>query len=432
MEVHQLDYDHRGRRSFWDIEDRRADEIIKEHKQRHEEERRTHPDVFDDLLKDLFKKQNSSTASLDHPESPSRDQLIQMDRMTQSTQSAWSETSKESMVVDRAKKFCQEGGHKLLYLVKFGSHLYGTDTEDSDLDIYGVFVPSVESLALQRSPKALQMSSGDKDGKNTKDDFDLTLYSLQYWLLNKVRTMEINALDLLFSSSNEACVIFKDPAMDAIFDNKDRLLTFGETDNLAYVRYAHRQSKKYGLKGTMVGVLKRISEYLDTIRLEDYPRLVDVAPNIIQVLGGPSDRVHSESKDGLDFLVVNGKMHQHTTSIIEFKTRIKHDYERYGARARQAERNEGIDWKACSHALRAVYQMSELFGTGDIKFPLSRNRDTLLRVKKGAVSWEAVEDMILSGIESLETIPRSPKLSTYKYDKTFVEKTILDLTLGAR
>ena len=38
----------------------------------------------------------------------------------------------------------------LLYLTQYGSHLYGTNTENSDLDYRGIFIPKIRDLVLKR------------------------------------------------------------------------------------------------------------------------------------------------------------------------------------------------------------------------------------------------------------------------------------------
>ena len=42
----------------------------------------------------------------------------------------------------------------LIVKMKFGSHLYGTDTENSDVDYKGVFLPSKEDILLGRIQKS--------------------------------------------------------------------------------------------------------------------------------------------------------------------------------------------------------------------------------------------------------------------------------------
>lgn len=64
----------------------------------------------------------------------------------------------------------------------FGSHLYGTDTEESDKDYKGIFLPPFEDCVLNKIPKSLNKSTSGKDSKNTKDDIDEEIFSLQYFI----------------------------------------------------------------------------------------------------------------------------------------------------------------------------------------------------------------------------------------------------------
>ena len=41
--------------------------------------------------------------------------------------------------------------------------------------------------------------------------------------------------------------------------------------------------------------------------------------------------------------------------------------------AKKAAKNEGIDWKAVSHAVRCAYQMKSVYEIGDIRFPLKES-----------------------------------------------------------
>jgi predicted nucleotidyltransferase len=63
-----------------------------------------------------------------------------------------------------------------------GSSLHGAKLSNrSDTDIYGVFLePADRSLGLDRYEHFITSSSGDGE-KNTKDDVDITTYSLRMW-----------------------------------------------------------------------------------------------------------------------------------------------------------------------------------------------------------------------------------------------------------
>src|SRR6056297_3686368 len=86
--------------------------------------------------------------------------------------------------------------HKLIYLSEFGSSLYGTNSENSDIDYKGIFLPNKRELLLGKKMKSYTYSSGNDKGKNTKNDVDIQLWSLHYFieLLSKGET---GAIDLL-------------------------------------------------------------------------------------------------------------------------------------------------------------------------------------------------------------------------------------------
>lgn len=62
----------------------------------------------------------------------------------------------------------------------------------------------------------------------------------------------------------------------------------------------------------------------------------------------------------------------------------------YGRRAKQAERQDGVDWKALSHAVRVGQEAVELLSTGRLRFPLAAAQ-YLLAIKLGRVPYGAVE-----------------------------------------
>lgn len=139
---------------------------------------------------------------------------------------------------------------ELLYLVEFGSRLYGTDTPDSDYDYLGLYLPGINDLVCMRNSKSCQFSTGNDKSKNTKDDFDIQVWSLQYWLLDLVRKMDTVALDLFFSPSNEQAVLFKSDIIDSTYRLPNHFIESAQVSNSAYIRYAMSQARRYGIKGT--------------------------------------------------------------------------------------------------------------------------------------------------------------------------------------
>src|SRR5574343_15084 len=71
---------------------------------------------------------------------------------------------------------------KIIVEMRYGSHLYGTDTEDSDLDIKGIFMPSKREVFLNKIPKSITMNTNNTNIKNSSDDVDKEFYSLHYFI----------------------------------------------------------------------------------------------------------------------------------------------------------------------------------------------------------------------------------------------------------
>ena len=72
---------------------------------------------------------------------------------------------------------------KKIVQIKFGSHLYGTDTEESDLDIKAVYLPSARDILLQQVQPVISESRPKAHReKNTAEDVDLEFYSPEKFL----------------------------------------------------------------------------------------------------------------------------------------------------------------------------------------------------------------------------------------------------------
>ena len=80
----------------------------------------------------------------------------------------------------------------------------------------------------------------------------------------------------------------------------------------------------------------------------------------------------------------------------------------YGRRAEEAGRQDGVDWKALSHAVRVGREAVESLSTGRLRFPLAAAQH-LLAIKLGRVPHGAVE----AEIEALwDEVERAAERST--------------------
>lgn len=333
-----------------------------------------------------------------------------------------------SEIIKKAESLLPEGS-KLLCLVKFGSHLYGTNTENSDTDYKGIYQPPKKGLLTGKKFKTVNASTGNDDSKNTKEDIDIELWTIHYFL-DLLRKGDMGAQDLYFSKTNTPLVIKLDWQMHDLFYNTKNLI---DPKNITNIEYAVSQAKKYGLKGTRLNVLMKLDEYLQGLHWIDASsdRLIALAFDLIVRFQDEeffSMKTLDNKGKPQDALYLLGKYYPLTVKASYFKEAVHKAAETYGHRAKQASKNEGIDWKAVSHSYRAIIQAKMLYRLGRVYFPLNEmHAQTLIEIKLGKMPWTDVEDLILTGIDELEAMEPQWKGS---FDKEFVEDFIYQLYGG--
>jgi hypothetical protein len=115
------------------------------------------------------------------------------------------------------------------------------------------------------------------------------------------------------------------------------------------------------------------------------------------------------SSEELHLEVCNRKVPIHAR--FKFATEVfQRIYDQYGHRALQAEKNEGVDWKALMHAIRVTEEAKELLRTGNVTFPRPE-REFLVRIRKGEVPYQEVAESIEMGIEEIEFLQQSSLLA---------------------
>ncbi len=274
----------------------------------------------------------------------------------------------------------------LLMLTKFGSHLYGTDTPESDLDYKGVYMPSVKQICLGNIPKSVRLDTNPSNEKNSNEDIDIEIYSLHYFLKLACKG-ETAALDMLHT--NKECLIKTSEAWAITVSCRDLFYT----KNLkAFVSYARKQAAKYGVKGSRLDAARELIELLrdkpDTMKLKEFWTELPINEHAQFI---------DTSPQGIRQYQVCGKVLQETQCALYTFNMIVNFHNKYGARAKLASENKGVDWKAMSHAIRAAVQVRQILKEGTITFPL-KEANFLMNVKTGNLDFALVlsylEDMM--------------------------------------
>ncbi len=308
--------------------------------------------------------------------------------------------------------------------IKFGSHLYGTDTPASDADFKGIYLPEARDIVLQQVKHNISTSRPKREfEKNTKDDIDTETFSLMEFLRLLCEGQTV-ALDMLFAP--ESFQVFKGQEYNifqSIYENRRRLLSKGI---LSFIGYARKQASKYGIKGSRVRAVKDTIEFLNTF---DGTMLLKELPLDVFIARGDEFIKYAQGLDPngaiITYFEVCGRKFQMTNSVKYSLAVLNKIYNEYGHRAKLAQENDGIDWKALSHAVRVNFEGQELLRTGLITFPCP-NRQLLLAIKTGKLPYKEVEFIIEEGLKELEAAQANSTLPD-KPDVEWVDDFIYDV-----
>lgn len=319
----------------------------------------------------------------------------------------------------------------------FGSHLYGLNTPTSDKDYKGIFLPHPRDILLGKAPKTIDTSTGDKSSKNTVDDVDRQLYSLTKFI-SLACDGDTVALDMLHADDSK--LIANSEIWQYIRANRWRFYTTELTGLFGYVR---KQAAKYGVKGSRLAALREVVDVLNDTQNEMVVKTPLCNTTHRVKVGDVSHTFPTNEfcrfvtdttmKSGCqDFYEVLGRKFQSTITVAEMKKSVYKLWDEYGERARQAEANNGIDWKALSHALRGGMQLIQIYKHGDIVYPLPES-DLLKSVKGGNVPFATVQEKleeVMGEVERLAAVSRYPKEVDREFWNDFIERVYKEHVVG--
>jgi len=314
---------------------------------------------------------------------------------------------------------------KILVKAVAGSHLFGTNTPTSDKDFKGVYLPEAREILIGNYKDTRRSSTGDDNLKNSKDDVDVEFYSFKKFL-KMLEKGDTAALELLFTPEEfilEQSRLWKELRGDRGF--------FLSSQVSAMVGYARQQANKYGIKGSRMGELSKCITVLKEVQkgfdfqgaklkhawyeiqeaLKDFDHIHFIQLDTTKGMGGPLT-------PAMDIL---GKKFDYHCNFIYVLEILKKIYKNYGHRAREAKNNNGIDWKALSHAVRVSIQGVELLETNHITLPLKESdRKLVTDIKQGLIDYKEVAVLIESNLIDLERARLSSslpaKLNRHKLD----------------
>lgn len=308
--------------------------------------------------------------------------------------------------------------------IKSGSHLYGTQTENSDLDIKGVYLPAAEDILLQKIKPSISIHrQKDLSEKNTKDDLDIEYYSLNKFLYLLAEGQTV-ALEILFCPKDFQ-LMKPHPIWYEIQEIAKKILT---KRSAAFVGYCTQQASKYGIKGTRLNSAKAaLAIITEAIAKFGTNEKINILIKNFKALSKDHEYIliHEGSHVNDNLIEICGKKIPVNFNLKLANEIIEKLVSNYGERSLKAESNHGVDWKSLSHAVRVSYQAIEFLNTHTMTFPRPE-KDLLLKIKLGKISFMEVSDLITNLLKEVELCEKKSNLPDF-FDQQSCDNFIINL-----
>lgn len=321
--------------------------------------------------------------------------------------------------------------------MKYGSHLYGTNTPESDQDFKGIYLPSIDDILLKREQSHYSENTSNYKQKNNKDDIDMTHFSLSYFIDLACKGESV-AIDMLHAPEN--MLTYSNPEYKYIWDflvkNRSKFYTYKMKSYLGYIK---NQAYKYSEKGNKLEFLeklqKSVAKGIKDLKLKVDPqnpkkfkvKLLEkyllIEPNYSSF-----ETVENESTGVQHFYQILNRKVEMQAPYMQLVLLINTLIKNYGERAKLAKDNKGVDWKAIHHALRCAYQLKAIYKDGVFEHPLPE-KNFLKEVKLGLHPYVQIIqllDQLCNDIQELSKIAKKNGLRE-KVDRKFFDDFLLDV-----
>lgn len=291
---------------------------------------------------------------------------------------------------------------KTLVHMQFGSHVYGTNLPTSDTDFKAVHIPDPRQILLGTAKPAIHSSTNKAQGtKNSSEDVDFESYTLQKFMSMLLEGQTV-ALSMLYTPPQFISVTSSEWEFIRAY-RKEWL----HTKVSAFVGYCRTQANKYGIKGSRISTAKLATELFASLPPND--KLGEHAAKITTALKPVEHTSFEVDPHGTPMIEICGRKLQFTITGAQAHKIVSRIYAEYGERARQAETNNNIDWKAIMHAVRVLHEAEEILTSHTITYPRPE-AELLLQIRKGELPYAVAATILEDGLERIETVAKNSTL----------------------
>ena len=268
----------------------------------------------------------------------------------------------------------------LILEIKSGSHMFGTNTPDSDQDFVGIFMPPPEILFGLQECELVTMNeeSKDSEGRNTSEAVDRTFYNIKKFVKLALQNNP-NIINVLFASP--ASVVFQTVEGAELLGYRCFFPHKGCYHR--YVSYARSQKHKMLIKACNYEELQETLTELEKEHHRYTRRLTDAYQE-----GNEYLKISEESSAHFKVgdLLLDRKL-VISDAIAKVSKRIK-----MAGNRTQLIAKYGFDTKFGSNLIMLLRQGVELLRTGKLTLPLPYAQE-IIDIKQGKLEAQKVLEL---------------------------------------
>lgn len=285
---------------------------------------------------------------------------------------------------------------RTIYITRHGSHAYGLNTPESDLDLRGIAIPPKEYFLgfLKRFEQA-----------ESKDP-DLTIHDIRKFFA-LAADCNPNIIEMLWS------------------DEEDHLLVTPVGKKLLDARALFLSRKaKSTFSGYAIAQLKRIKTHRKWLLdppthkpIREEFQLLETSLLPADILGAMQSNIEQDPTREKDYptyiMTLYHRERAYQNALREWQQHETWKAQRNPKRA-ALEAKYGYDSKHASHLVRLMRMCREILTNGQVIVKRRADRDELLAIKQGAwkyeglITWAEQQDRELAALEKSSLLPHSP------------------------
>lgn len=321
-------------------------------------------------------------------------------------------------------------GKDVLFVIKYGSYLYGTSTPTSDTDLKMVYLPDIDDVLLGKKMASTKLRV-DANGVKITDDrlpmppngVETEFIPVQTFVRDFVQG-QTYAVEVAFAileqgptapralELREYEMMFE---MVQKFTNSDvySMVSFAQKQTFDYIRRGERLNHLEAVESSLMEVMTYFYGF-DSVRLDTFLG-ADIVLDVVARDTGLKTGTSVNNNNTQRTLELNGRSYLESTRVDHVLEQVRKHIKKFGERSQKAAEVD-VDWKSISHAVRVYQQSIELLDKGGITFPRP-NAAELLEIKQGRVDFETVtsvlnklDEEVLLKIASSSVQKKTPEL----------------------